>query len=309
MKIQIASTFELASGVSPDASVEAEYGDRVIAGNLFTLAHHAVSYRHMPAPCELENQHFRGDILISHIDLDTIGGCLALYGIKPEDDAFWRGAAFVDTRGPHRVHELPPAVQEKLRAYWAYADSLEKSNYPGLCDVTDEILKHGDVLARIVANDPELIQNGATWARDAESRVEACLVSENQWVRAFKTTGVFCNAAYYSPNLRKIIPAIVVWNEKWNSITLSFEDGGKRHDASVLAKKLWGDLAGGHAGIAGSPRGWKLTEAQLRAEFNRAINYIHVICTDGAHRLPGARIGRIPQPTENVAENSLKNFT
>ena len=93
VKIQIAVSYELAASLTPDATVEAEYGEHVIEGKIYTLAHHSRRYRHMPAPCLFENQSsFNGDILISHVDLDTIGGCLALYGRKPDDDEFWQGA-------------------------------------------------------------------------------------------------------------------------------------------------------------------------------------------------------------------------
>jgi len=62
-KIQIASSLELTGGLAPGATVEAEYGDTVIEGKFYTLAHHGEKYRHMPAPCELDNQSFRGDIM------------------------------------------------------------------------------------------------------------------------------------------------------------------------------------------------------------------------------------------------------
>ena len=80
-------------GICPEATVEAEYGDRVIEGWRITLAHHTAAYAHCPAPCnngearKLENG--EAQIVCSHLDLDTLGGCLALMGEKPEDAAFW----------------------------------------------------------------------------------------------------------------------------------------------------------------------------------------------------------------------------
>jgi len=281
MKIQIAGSYELTADLTPGATVEAEYGENVIEGECFTLAHHARHYRHNPAPCLFENQpSFDGDILISHIDLDTVGGCLALYGRKPEDDAFWRGAAFIDTRGPHRIIDLPKKVQEMLYAYKAY-DNAQKREKPeglkGLVDVTDTILQHGEAVRKIISGDPGMIDAGKAWAREAEARaerVESFLVMENDYLRAFKTGNVFCNAAYYSPKLKKYIPAIVTWSREWSNILISFEDGGEKNDASVVAAKLWGSLAGGHAGIAGSPRGLKLPEELMQREFDRAIEEV-----------------------------------
>jgi hypothetical protein len=272
MKIQIAVSRELVAGLKPDATVEAEYGDFVVEGKQYTLAHHARHYRHMPSPCLIENQpSFSGDILISHIDLDTLGGCLALYGRKPECDEFWQGVAYIDTRGPHRIVELPLKTQEMMQAYWAYLSSQDRVEHDKLGDVTELVLRQGDIIRKIIAEDPELIDKGKAWAREIEARVEACLVMENDHLRAFKTGDVFCNSAYYSPKMKDFIPAIVSSNIRYGSILISFEDGGERFDASAVARKLWGDQAGGHAGIAGTPRGLKLSEDQGQVELNRAI--------------------------------------
>ena len=128
MKIILASKYEDAVDTEYDATVEAEYGERVIEGTVYTLAHHSGKYRGCPAPCEFPNQQgFDGVTLVSHIDLDTVGGCLALYGRKPEDYAFWKGAGYIDIKGPPHIHELDEAVQAKLRAFSAYSSSLEHS--------------------------------------------------------------------------------------------------------------------------------------------------------------------------------------
>jgi len=275
LKIILANTYENASSIRPAATVEAEYGERVIRGGVYTLAHHADGYKDQPAPCLFPNQiGFDGDILISHIDLDTIGGCLALYGKKPEDTEFWEAVAFIDVNGPHHVRELPAKGREKLRAYWGYNNSLIKIKHCGICDVTDEILQSGLVIQKIIDGAPFLLQQGEQWELETQVAVERCLVYENDYIRAFVTAGVFCNSAYYSPSLNKIIPAVVSLNTKMNAVLISFSDGGKRFSAASAVKKLWGELAGGHEGIAGSPRGWGLNEAEIRGEFDRAAAYV-----------------------------------
>ena len=275
MKIILANTYEKASQIKPDAAVEAEYGEQIIRGAVYTLAHHADGYKDQPAPCLFPNQiGFDGDILISHIDLDTIGGCLALYGKKPEDPEFWEAVAFIDVNGPQHVQELSAGGREKLRAYWGYNNSLIKNKHIGICEVTDEILQSGLVIQKIIDGDPFLLQQGEQWERETQEAVDHCLVSENEYIRAFETSGVFCNSAYYSPSMKKIIPAVIVLNSKMNAIIISFADGGKRFSASCAVKKLWGELAGGHEGIAGSPRGWNLNEAEIRGEFDRAAAYL-----------------------------------
>jgi len=280
MKIILSSNYEDAAGQRYDATVEAEYGDTVIEGAIYTLAHHCGKYRLNPAPCEFPNQRdFDGVTLISHIDLDTIGGCLALYGLKPEDNEFWKAVGFIDVNGPHHIHELEDIMQARLSAYNAYANSIERPKYNSPCDVTNEICAAGKVIGYIIAGDEELLRKGKEWRETSEITVEAKLVNENENIRAFITDGVFCSAAYYSKKQGAIIPAAVVLNKRYNSVTVSFEDGGAKFDASKIVKKLWGEMAGGHAGIAGSPRGWGLSDKEALEEFERAC-----ICVDKIQR-------------------------
>ena len=51
---------------------------------------------------------------------------------------------------------------------------------------------------------------------------------------------------------------------------MAFKDGGAKISARAFVQSLWGPDAGGHDGIAGSPRGWKLSEEEIAYEFARA---------------------------------------
>ena len=61
--------------IVPTATVEAEYGEKVIKGKQVTLAHHTKEYENNHAPCNtpdvpvLDNDSI---IIVSHLDLDTI---------------------------------------------------------------------------------------------------------------------------------------------------------------------------------------------------------------------------------------------
>lgn len=70
------SNEELANiGITPEATVEAEYGEKVIKGKQVTLAHHTKEYEKNPAPCNTPDVPVLSDgstIVVSHIDLDTI---------------------------------------------------------------------------------------------------------------------------------------------------------------------------------------------------------------------------------------------
>lgn len=94
--------------------------------------------------------------------------------------------------------------------------------------------------------------------------VEQRCVFENEFLRAFKTDGVFCASSYYSPKQEEIIPCTITYNEKFKSITVAFADGGREnggeYSAKEIVQKLWGPEAGGRDGIAGSLRGKEMSE-------------------------------------------------
>ena len=264
----------MAETIDAIASVEAEYGDYCVEGRQVTLAHHG-SRSHNPAPCNtpgvpvLEG----GVILVSHLDLDAAGGVFALMGEKKEDKEFWAGAERIDVNGLHHMHELPQEVQDKLNAYYAWKDKLPRIRYSEITDVTEEFLSTRDALAIILdeghPKHKEMIEEGIAWERASRERVESKLIAESEYVRCFVTDGVFCAAAYYSPNYERIVPATVVCNTVYRSITVAFADGGKRLSAREIVQGLWGQEAGGHNGIAGSPRSWNVDEKRLMVEYEK----------------------------------------
>jgi hypothetical protein len=61
---------------------------------------------------------------------------------------------------------------------------------------------------------------------------------------------------------------IVAYNDSLGSITISLADPIKGVSCREVVQTLWGQQAGGHDGIAGSPRGQIMTEL----DFKNAIN-------------------------------------
>lgn len=256
------------------ATVEAEYGDFCIEGTKVTLAHHG-SRSNNPAPCcwtrTLPVLEDGDEILVSHIDPDTIGGCLALLGIKPECKEFWEAVSFIDVNATHHLHELPQIQQDMFNAWRAKLPTVPR--YNKLTDVTNLILEQVEVLERIIALEPTIIEEGRKWAEQNKKDIESKLLGENQNVRAFVTDGTFCSAAYYSENFG-VVPATITLNTVTKGITIGFADGGKLYSARELVQKLWGPEAGGHNGVAGSPRGWEKTALDLLKEFEIAISTV-----------------------------------
>lgn len=264
------------------ATVEAEYGDDVVAGSTpgLTLAHHGPRAGNLN-PC-LAN--FSGKLQaieaigISHIDLDALGGVAALMGKKPGTDSFWQLAAHIDSNGPHRAADYPAWNEHKAQyyAYCAWARQKENQYLPpkdgSAEDVTERIetailvldeiflgIKQGDFEDRF--NSPWLAA-GVEFENKLATDEARCLIESGR-VRVF-AGDVFC-AAFYRNADGSIADATVSFGTKSGAITLAFENGGKKYNAAKILQGLFGPEAGGHAGIAGSPRGKRMNFGDFAA--------------------------------------------
>lgn len=316
-RVILAPSYDIAKNIKAEATVEAEYGDACLEGTMVTLAHHGPRSNN-PAPCNTldvpELPPF-ATVVVSHIDLDTLGGIYALQGRKPEDYRFWEAAEMIDVKGAHHIHELDKDIQDKLNAYYAYNDGQPRQRYTEAIDVTKQIDDTYNVVNAIVdINDPEhdkLITAGKEWAQTREKEVEDQLVYENKDVRVFDTNGIFCAASYFSPNQNTICPATVTYNEKFKSITLAFEDGGKQLNAKEIVQELWGPEAGGREGIAGSPRNVEMTKNDLAKLVNELTERQLKLKTEiMPHQYEGNQMLSslsIPNNIEKIGEGAFKD--
>lgn len=316
-RVILAPSYDIAKNIKAEATVEAEYGDECLEGTMVTLAHHGLRSNN-PAPCNTpdvpELPPF-ATVVVSHIDLDTLGGIYALQGRKPEDYRFWEAAEMIGVKGAHHIHELDKDIQDKLNAYYAYNDGQPRQRYTEAIDVTKQIDDTYNVVNAIVdINDPEhdkLITAGKEWAQTREKEVEDQLVYENKDVRVFDTNGIFCAASYFSPNQNTICPATVTYNEKFKSITLAFEDGGKQLNAKEIVQELWGPEAGGREGIAGSPRNVEMTKNDLAKLVNELTERQLKLKTEiMPHQYEGNQMLSslsIPNNIEKIGEGAFKD--
>lgn len=248
------------------ASVEAEYGEFTLCGQEVTLAHHGANSGNI---CPCLNEVVLGDkdeaiIIISHIDMDTIGGVLSLVGGKPEIcKDFWNIVAFVDLNGPHKLqlmHSESYDVLEKqtIEVLWScfkYIDeNIPRFTGKDTVDVTQVFLDLRRFLIDVSQNLDKYAEEGRIWNEEKQDKIEQYLVSENELLRIFSAP-MFANGAYYSKVLKRLVPAVVNLNPTVGSITLSFEECGEKYNAATIMREYFGPEAGGHAGIAGSPRG------------------------------------------------------
>jgi hypothetical protein len=255
------------------STVEAEYGSVVVEGTHETLAHHTGKWRENPAPCNWKKLVVQPDgvIIISHIDLDTVGGVLALMGLKPENDRFWAAAEYIDLNGPHRMSDLDKDLQEMLNGFECWKANQKFRKVDGVVDVTSRIELFADMLQELLAPQSpaeekirtRLLEEGAEWAERSAREVEECLGYESDKLRIFVTRGVFCAASYWSPNRKVYVPTTLTLDTRSGSITLANMDGTL--DCCAVMQEAFGPEAGGHKGIAGTPRNERYSLSELMA--------------------------------------------
>jgi hypothetical protein len=299
--ILLAPSYEMALNIkAPEITIEAEYGDKVVEGTKYTAAHHGPR-ANRPAPCvdrDLPAVSEGGTILISHIDLDTLGGISraiqagatheevwydSVMGhefqpsiipdscyFKVRDDNFWGLVAYVDVNGPHK---LQAAVRDDnpharaLFAYWAWAEANrgDRKDPSKVHDVTAEVLKHLSVIARILrerdrGGEGPYHAAGREWRnRQVSLNRESFVEWETDWRTdrlIIRKSDQFVNHLYeYPDDPTRVATAVIAFNTKTGTVTLSFAEKDDPRNAAAIMKVVFGPAAGGHKGIAGSPRG------------------------------------------------------
>lgn len=273
MEIFIANNKEALNAIRPHITVEAEFGDKIAEGSILTLGHHGPR-RENPPPClfsdkvDLPKNPIIG---VSHIDLDALGGIMAVLGVR-KDALFWRVAAEVDLRGPHKLQVIREEflaegeeevdaqlewrhVELELYAFWAYSEAHRVSvpREGHAARITDEVVEYIRVLDVILGlscpEQKELLEAGVEWSLKKDRLDEASLVEESGGVVLRRTSGEFVNHLYTTQS-----ECVVSFNKKWKSVTISLADPIPGLSCEEVVQTLWGPGAGGHAPIAGSPR-------------------------------------------------------
>lgn len=264
MKLFISSKPEALAAMNCSHTVEAEYGSTVVLGSKTTLAHHQGEYKGNKCPCLYKNGeiHFEeGDTIgISHMDWDTFGGVTAILGTKLEGgiwDNIWELMAFVDLVGPHKIHDFPigfdKGVLEYANAMWAYSED-HRVFAPRDGSVEDifnsKMTEMEQFMYELKTNPEEYLAKGAAWAEANKTLEEESLVDRigNVIVRQ---SDKFVNHLYAGD---VDVSAVVALNTETGSITLSFSDAITGWSACDIMQEIFGMEAGGHDGIAGTPR-------------------------------------------------------
>jgi len=275
--ILISSSADNLQAVAPVATVEAEYGDRVVEGSAVTLAHHG-SRAGNPCPCLLANaSEAPASIGISHVDLDTVGGIMALLGVKPRAPMFWALAAFVDLNGVHKLAQsgASEADKAKLAAYHAFSQTARV--FPprdgSVLDVTEQVMAHVEAVTKILDGDRDMLTAGEAFTAAGEALNAASFVKFLAGGVILRSSESFANHLYVTPG-GEIARAVVTHNPSEDlpggAITASLADPVEGLHIGNLLAESFGEGAGGHAGIGGSQRGEPKT-AEQAADFARLL--------------------------------------
>lgn len=285
IEVIFAPNVELARSVNADVTVEAEYGATVIEGEILTLAHHQKDGEYSqkegaPAPCNSRaiiaahgaamraRLAMKGQItiLVSHLDLDTVGGIAHIISEVSElgadtpmmaNASFWRLAEWVDTNGPHKMMASPDASRENVRIINAYHATMrggERFAQDKVTVVTNQVVRGIAMLNDAMCGTESVLAAGDRLVEentklDTNSFIE--MKKSGVVVRCFSG---FVNHLYGAQGR-----AVVAFNPATGAITISLADPVPGVSCREIVQDLFGPDAGGHDNIAGSPRGHRMS--------------------------------------------------
>jgi hypothetical protein len=291
MEVILAKNVNIARFVKPTIAIEAEWGSYFAEGSRITMNHHGQNSKN-PAPCVTpveESIAMNSDdvIVISHIDLDTIGGmmqCLNLCSVKlKKNKKFWELAAFIDINGAHKINEfegLTEDLERKINSYWAFFQKPENlaprfSDDDTYFDVTELVFKHIIAIIQIIQDDEELLAQGDEFKKNTEELNNSTFVEiKNGVIFRIVNSEDFVNHLYTTPK-GEIGEAVVSFNNVLKSITISTADEIDGFDCCRFLQKILGLAAGGRTNIAGGDRNFKYsveTAEEIFEKFCAEIN-------------------------------------
>lgn len=265
-------------GKAPIATIEAEYGSEVVKGTKATYAHHVAGWTTAPS-LQPNNGDFSVEdimdssnyILVSHIDLDVICGILSILNAYDVRDAVREAVNFVDCNGQHKLASVKDA--EGRAFIESYIGIVSKFRAPfGVEDVTDYCKMVGNILMGNKEKDTDWAELGHQVLAQKEAEAKKATVLENNGVVLFDAPeNVFgLNSAYTVEG--KEYNYTVVYSNKFKTITVAAAAGKDQPiDMVKFMQEVFGPEAGGHYGIAGSPRGVEYTLADAMNLFERFV--------------------------------------
>jgi len=271
-------------------TIECEFGNKIVPGYTCydggcTFGHHVEGTNKECSTCEqvyslidFLNYIDYGDgncysgstlpvyILFNVLDLDSM---LSIYCLEKMLECrytdkigylykFITSAGLSDRLGVHKLDRSEKTSQMVL-AYHTWANEC-KLKFES--DFMVQLQKGLDFIDSMYDNE-SIISEYYSKEIGRKKEVESMLVEENNNGRIFNTSGIFCGADYEEKKF------IVAFNQKFKTVTLSFEDGGKQFNAVKIMQSMFGSEAGGHLGIAGTPRGKEFSFEDIKLLFKK----------------------------------------
>jgi len=243
---------------------------------------------------------------------------MRLAGYTPasaEETLFWALAACVDLNGPHKaqkfldehVGEFPNApgyegeralarwslrqeaadqAMAMIQAYWAWSQNHRvMAPREGNLDVTEQVREHMNMLLHLfMENSPQratLLAAGEAWAEAQASLDRESLVAEISTpvgMLLVRSADKFVNHLYGPEGAM-----VLAYNPERGTVTLSREGDRVPMDCCAVMQAVFGPGAGGHAGIAGSPRDMQILASGLRlAVYKVCLQLGTTLCSCGA---------------------------
>ena len=284
MIVILAPTAQLATDTlrlspPPALTVEAEYGAFVLEGGKYTAAHHqpiGSPYvgRHItpygrPAPCndqDIPKLEENEVALISHIDMDTLGGLMRATDKFEENPVFWFYAEHIDTNGRHKAKKDHPCwiLYNGILAW--IEENKPEIDHNRNNDVTEFCYKAFDFIKDTLNDGHLATRMGHAYLYLQDKLDESTFVEMRPCGLVIRRTqGKKVNHLY-----RDGI-AVITYDEKYKTIRISTSDQIPNLSCRRLVQEWWGDRAGGHNQIAGSARGQFMSEDQFKESTERFI--------------------------------------
>lgn len=276
--LQTAKEIIAREGRAPLATIEAEYGSTAVEGAKATYAHHTPDWNTAPS-LQGNNSAITVEdimdssnyILVSHIDLDVICGILSILNSYDVRDAVKEAVNYVDCNGQHKLGSVKDP--EGKAFIESYIGIVSKHRAPfGQEDVSEYCIKVGNILMGNSEKDTDWAELGAQVLAQKEAEaVKAMLLKSSGVVLYDAPENVFgLNSAYTVAG--EDFDYTVVYSNKFKTITVAAADGkDQKINLVEFMQGYFGPEAGGHYGIAGSPRGAEYTLADAMNVFEAFV--------------------------------------
>jgi hypothetical protein len=194
----------------------------------------------------------------------------------PQHEAFWALAEYVDLNGPHMMENYLARLGAEehyqreracIHAFWAWSKTQPRLQGEELQDVTALIKKGAHALRKIFAGDPDLIEAGVAFKK-AEEKLNgtSCdgILNPTEDLSGqviLRQSNGFVNHLYSPPGHTGACGGVASLNTATGAVTISLSRPIEGVSCREVMQELFGPEAGGHDGIAGTPRGQRFVEA------------------------------------------------